>query len=118
LYTCKVDIELLIALSQKYKKEVLNIVVVLVGDKNNCQQFYNNYKDNNIKFIWYDNDNQLLTDYDLRVYPSYFLVDPSGNLSLKQCQGPKEEFEFVFENIYRNYKIKEQRNNYNNKSNF
>jgi hypothetical protein len=48
-----------------------------------------------------DEKSEILEDYDIRAYPSYFLIDPEGKLILSPAPGPDKGFEKVFLEILR-----------------
>jgi hypothetical protein len=45
------------------------------------------------KFLLYDRQPGVLKDYDIRAYPTYFLIGPDGKLILSPAPSPSENFE-------------------------
>jgi hypothetical protein len=51
-------------------------------------------------FLHFSNQPDLLDDYDIRGYPSYFLIGPEGRLILSPAPSPVENFESTFLRIF------------------
>jgi len=45
------------------------------------------------KFLLYDRQPEVLKQYDIRAYPTYFLIGPDGKLILSPAPSPSEDFE-------------------------
>jgi thioredoxin-related protein len=43
--------------------------------------------------------NDLLKQYKIKAYPTYYLIDPDGNFLFSPAPSPAENFESVFRNI-------------------
>ncbi|RLD80861.1 MAG: hypothetical protein DRJ10_06870 [Bacteroidetes bacterium] len=88
-YSCQKDFETLQKLHlQQY--ELFNIITVCVCD--NHEKMKQLVKDNkfNWTFLYYEKNNKLLKDYDVRVYPSYYLINPEGKLVMSPAFPPTE----------------------------
>jgi len=45
------------------------------------------------KFLHYDNQPGILKEYDIRAFPTYFLIGPDGRLIYSPALSPAENFE-------------------------
>jgi peroxiredoxin len=91
-YTCLNEFKFLSSLYEKYN-EYLEIITVLVdNDKNVINSFLerSNYK---WIFLHYGNQSSVIKDYDVRAFPTYYLIDADGKLALSPSPGPGEDFE-------------------------
>jgi len=109
-YVCQKDQVLLDAIYKK-KHEKLKIITVFIDDDH--QNVIDLAKDN--KFEWtllhcYDND-RILKDYKVVAFPTYYLIDPNGNLKMIPAPGPSEGFETAYFSVYQEYKREQIRNN-------
>ena len=48
------------------------------------------------QFLDLGDQNQIMEDYDIRAYPTYFLIGPHGKLILSPAPGPDQGFEKIF----------------------
>jgi hypothetical protein len=52
----------------------------------------------NWTFLHFGNQPSILEEYDIRAYPTYYLIGPDGKLLLSPAQSPGENFEqYLFE---------------------
>ena len=79
--------------------ENLVIVIVLV-DKNNSvvKKFAQDYGFEGMVLIA-GTRNDLLKQYKIKSYPTYYLIDPDGNFLLSPAPSPEENFESIFRKI-------------------
>lgn len=54
------------------------------------------------KFLHYDNQPEILKEYDIRAFPTYFLIGPDGKLIFSPALSPAENFETKLFEIMRN----------------
>ncbi len=102
-YVCKRQIELLKALFS-YKIDLLKIVTIFVGeDIQEMEKFMEKY-DCDWTFLFYDKNMQLLEDYKVVVYPTYYLINPEGKLISSPAKTPEEDFEYEYNNNYMEWK--------------
>ncbi|UCH15319.1 MAG: redoxin domain-containing protein, partial [Bacteroidales bacterium] len=47
----------------------------------------------NWKFLYHGNQPQIIKEYDIRAYPTYFLIGPDGKLIYSPSPSPTEDFE-------------------------
>jgi peroxiredoxin len=91
-YACLNEFNLLATLHQKHK-ERLTIVTISTDPKEEIlRQFLanNNY---NWLFLYYDRQPEVIKEYDVRAFPTYFLIGPDGKLILSPAVSPSENFE-------------------------
>jgi len=102
-YVCKRQVDLLKSLNS-YKVDMLKIVTVFVSD--DIQDMKDFIKTNNCDwtFLYYDKNNQILEDYKVVVYPTYYLISPEGKLISSPAKTPEEDFEHDYNNIYLDWK--------------
>jgi len=91
-YTCLGEFELLKGLYERYK-EKLEIVTIDVEAHHTAFKDFQKNKNWNWKFLYYSNQPQILKDYDIRAYPTYFLIGPDGKLIYSPSPSPAENFE-------------------------
>ncbi len=97
-YTCQQEYELLKALNDKFSRHLE--IVSISTDKNFrtfVEQMYK--RDCSWTFIHYGNQPDILKDYKVRIYPSYFLIDPYGKILVAPALSPSENFENAFHRV-------------------
>ncbi len=102
-YTCLKDLQVLKVMHEK-KYESLKIITVCVCD--NIKEMKTFIKKN--KFRWtflYYSDNKVLNDYNVRVYPSYYMINPEGKFSMSPAFEPTaDSFEARYFDILKSWK--------------
>jgi thiol-disulfide isomerase/thioredoxin len=91
-YTCLGEFELLKGLYERYK-EKLEIVTIDVEEHRAAFTNFQKNKNWEWKFLYYSNQPQILKSYDIRAYPTYFLIGPDGKLIYSPSPSPAENFE-------------------------
>lgn len=110
-YACKKDILLIKSLADK---KLENLKIVLVFKENNTSQIKNFLKGidlHNITILHSDDEGKTIQNYNVRAFPTYFLINPESRILLISAPGPSENFESVYFKIIQNRKIKEARKN-------
>jgi cytochrome oxidase Cu insertion factor (SCO1/SenC/PrrC family) len=99
-YTCLNEFASLKTLHDKYKDKLQIVTILLDNDKNVIKSFLarSNYQ---WKFLHYGNQATIIKDYDIRAFPTYYLIDPDGNLALSPSPSPSEDFEAHFFKVLR-----------------
>lgn len=115
-YTSIKEIALLKNLYEQ-KIDLLEIVTVWYGGKiSDMKKFTEN---NNCTWTFlYCNDKKLLKQYNIRVYPSYFLLNPDAILIAAPAGSPENNFEGRYYKEYQNWKrelLRKKDNKLNNK---
>lgn len=89
-YTCLQELELLKSMyAKKYDK--LKIVSICVCD--NIEQMKQFVKENAYKwqFLYYAKNHELLRKYNVKVYPTYYMINPEGELAMSPAFPPSED---------------------------
>ena len=91
-YYCIREFELLNDLNSRHSKH-LAIITVLVDD--NYQSMKDLLKANNYSwtFLHYSLHPQIINEYEVKAYPSYYLIGPDGKLIASPAPSPLEGFE-------------------------
>jgi len=99
-YTCLQEFTLLQKLYEKHKK-LLEIVTICVdNDKQDISNLLQN-TGYNWTFLHYGNKPEIVKDFDIRAYPTYFLIGPDRKLILSPAPSPRENFEVQLFKILR-----------------
>jgi peroxiredoxin len=90
-YTCRKDWQALVALARDYKKE---LAVVTITTDENTDALANYIKQYGFKwdFLNIQSSGKVLSDYNIHALPTYYLIDPDGNLLLSPAPSPSENF--------------------------
>jgi peroxiredoxin len=91
-YTCLNEFNMLSALNQRYKNILVIITIATDPREEVLKQFLlkNNY---DWKFLYYEKQPSVLKEYDIRAFPTYFLIGPDGKLIFSPALSPAENFE-------------------------
>lgn len=94
-FTCQQDLELLKKLYDKHKSD-FRIISICIDDDFN--KMVNYFKDKNYEWtlLSYRTQKSIVDDYKVKVYPTYYLVNPEGALSMSPAVSPAENFEWFF----------------------
>ena len=99
-YSCLKEFEALQGIYDRHK-ERLEIVTIAVDTYDESMHSYMKGKNYNWKFLYFSHQPDILSDYDIRAFPTYFLVGPDGRLVLSPAPAPGENFESRFFNVVR-----------------
>ena len=108
-YTCQQELEVLKTMHTK-KYELFEILSICVCD--NIQEMKdliikNNY---NWTFLYYSKNNSLLKQYNVRTYPTYYLINPESMLAMSPAFPPTEpSFEARYFEMLKAWKLEIQR---------
>lgn len=91
-YACITEFEQVKKLYQKHADK-LNIVTILADDDFAASKKFIQGKQLPWTFLHYANSPDILKEYDIRAFPTYFLLDPEGRLVLSPAPSPMENFE-------------------------
>jgi peroxiredoxin len=91
-YACLNEFNSLAALNTKYAGKLTLLTIATDPMDEVLKQFLakNNYT---WKFLLYDRQPEVLKEYDIRAFPTYFLIGPDGKLLLSPAPSPSEDFE-------------------------
>jgi thiol-disulfide isomerase/thioredoxin len=91
-YTCLSEFELLEGIYERYKERLEIVTIAVEAQPDTFRDFLKN-KNWNWKFLFYGYQPQILKEYDIRAYPTYFLIGPDGKLIYSPSISPAENFE-------------------------
>jgi peroxiredoxin len=91
-YTCLNEFVMLQNLYRKHNK-YLEIVTVVIDDDVQVMKDFLLRSGYQWTFLHFDNQPDIFKDYDVRVFPTYYLIDHEGKLSMSPAPAPAEEFE-------------------------
>ncbi|HJX70387.1 MAG TPA: TlpA disulfide reductase family protein [Bacteroidales bacterium] len=91
-YTCLKEFEVLQGIYERHKDR-LEIVTVAVDTFDESMHSFLKSKSYNWKFLYYGHQSDILEDYDIRAFPTYFLIGPDGKLIQSPAPAPGENFE-------------------------
>jgi peroxiredoxin len=91
-YACLNEFNSLAVLNTKYAGKLILLTIATDPMDEVLRQFLakNKYS---WKFLLYDRQPDVLKEYDIRAFPTYFLIGPDGKLILSPAPSPSEDFE-------------------------
>ncbi|MFC2136869.1 TlpA family protein disulfide reductase [Bacteroidota bacterium] len=95
---CVKEFNILNTLQEKYN-EIMNVVSISVDESFENTIFYIEKKELKWTFLHYDNNPRILKKYNVKAYPTYYLIDPEGKILLSPAPSPEENFEIKFYEI-------------------
>ncbi len=109
-HACKQDLQRLNVMHQKMKRDLVILTIVMDKDPSLMKSIID---ENKFKwdFLHYANQPNIYFNYNLKALPTYYLIDPNGNLKLSPSPGPSENFTDVFEEAVRSYNYDQLRKN-------
>jgi peroxiredoxin len=93
-YACISEFDQLKKLYEKHSDK-LEIVTILGDDSFKEAQRFIKGKQLSWTFLHYSNQPGILKDYDIRAFPTYFLIDREGKLAISPAPSPAENFEMI-----------------------
>jgi len=100
-YTCLQDFALLQKIHEKYGNKVEIISISTDPDIEDLKYFVKN-KPYKWKFVHYGTNPDIITRYDVRAYPTYFLINPEGKMEVSPAPSPREKLEILLINQLKN----------------
>lgn len=91
-YACITEFEQVKKLFQKHSDK-LNIITVLADENFVDSKKFIKGKQLPWVFLHYGNHPQILKEYDIRAFPTYFLINPEGKMAISPAPSPAENFE-------------------------
>ncbi len=106
-YPCKKDILLLQSLAEKDKKMLKIILIFKEQSPLIIKNFIEDAKLENILVLRADDNEKIIKEYNVKAFPTYYLINPEGKLSLISAPGPAEDFSAVYQKIRQGWRIKQ-----------
>jgi peroxiredoxin len=94
-YACLKEYEMIKKLYEKHGK-LLKIITISFDEKLADTKLFARKMNYNWTFLHFGNQPAILKDYDIRTFPTYFLIDRDGKLALSPAPSPAENFEVYF----------------------
>jgi peroxiredoxin len=91
-YACLNEFNMLSSLYLKHKDRLTILTIATDPMEEVLRQFLTKNK-YDWKFLLYDNQPDILKEYDVRAFPTYFLIGPDGKLIYSPALSPGENFE-------------------------
>jgi peroxiredoxin len=91
-YACLKDFTLLKKLKEKFGK-YFEIVAICADDSFEAMRRFAKTSGYDWTFLFYGDQAELLKDYDIRVFPTYFFMNREGSLVMSPARTPQESFE-------------------------
>ena len=103
-HTCQQEILLLEKIHSK-KLPLLEIITVYIGENiSEMQKFLEQNKQYKWTFLFCKQDSKIMSDYKVKVFPTYFLINPAGILIKNPVASPTENFEGTYNSAYKLWK--------------
>lgn len=91
-YTCLKDFDAIQGIYARHKNRLAVITISVDFYDETLANFLKN-KEYDWEFLFYSHQPGVLKDYDIRAFPTYFLIGPDGKLILSPAPAPGENFE-------------------------
>ncbi len=107
-YSCIQDLPVLQKIYDKHKDKLEIITVSVDEDFQNTLEIAEK-KDYTWTFLRYSKESDILEKYNVKAFPTYYLIDPGGQLALSPAPAPDREFEAKFFQVWNNRKRQQMR---------
>jgi peroxiredoxin len=91
-YSCMNEFVMLQKLYEKHNK-YLEIVSIIADEDVQAMKDFITRSGYTWTFLHFDHHPEILQEYDIRAFPTYFLIDNQGKLAMSPAPSPAEEFE-------------------------
>jgi len=104
-YSSQAEFDVLKRIYNRYKGVCIFVTILTDRDREAAKKFIS---DNSLNwtFLFAEDNDKVLSDYKVKAYPTYYLIDPSGTLILSPAPSPSENFEKYLFNIIESQKKK------------
>ena len=99
-YTCLQEFTLLQKLYEKHNKFLEIVSICVDKDASDIKLFLEQTK-YSWTFLHYGNNPDIIKDFDIRAYPTYFLIGPDRKLIMSPAVSPRENFEIQLFKVLR-----------------
>jgi len=94
-FTCQQDLELIKKIYEKHKADI-KIISICIDDDFSAAIKYFQDRGYDWVLLSYRTQKSIIDEYKVRVYPTYYLINPDGILSMAPAPSPGENFEWHF----------------------
>lgn len=104
-YSSAAEFDVLKRVYNRYKGLCIFVTILTDSDREKAKKFI---ADNSLNwtFLFADVNSKVISDYKVRAYPTYYLIDPKGVLVMSPAPSPAENFEKYLFKIIENQKRK------------
>ncbi len=110
-YACQQEIILLHKIYEENPKRLEIVTIFVSEDVSEMKEFLKQNKQYKWTFLHCKIDNEVLKNYDITAYPTYFLINPEGKLILDSGLSPDENFGKLFNSEQKKWDKKSDKNN-------
>ncbi len=107
-YACKKDFQILSQFAEMFKKDMVIVTILTDEDPDKAYEFVKKHK-YKWNFLHFSQNAKVLLDYDIKAFPTYYLIDPEGNLIFAPAPGPEENFVPMFSETYNEWRYEKMR---------
>ncbi len=107
-YSSAAEFDVLKRIYDRYKGLCLFVTILTDTDKAKAQKFISD-KSLNWTFLFAEVNDKVLSDYKVKAFPTYYLIDPYGMLALSPAPSPAENFEKYLFKIIENQNQKKKK---------
>ena len=104
-YSSVAEFDVLKRVYNRYKGLCIFVTILTDSDREKAKKFIADHS-LNWTFLFADVNSKVISDYKLRAYPTYYLIDPKGVLVMSPAPSPAENFEKYLFKIIENQKRK------------
>lgn len=91
-YTCLNEFKMLEKLYEKHGK-ILEVVTIIIDNDYDVINGFLERSNYQWTFLHYGRQSSVIRDYDIRAFPTYYLIDPDGKLVISPAPSPGDEIE-------------------------
>ncbi|HAN00897.1 MAG TPA: hypothetical protein DCQ26_20080 [Marinilabiliales bacterium] len=89
------DLELMKQLYERHQNDFKLVSISIDEDIEEVQKYFNEHG-YNWPVLSYMNHKNIIDEFKVKAYPTYYLIDPEGNLVMSPANSPSENFEWSF----------------------
>ena len=99
-YACLQEFKGIAGVAKKFEKHL--VVVSIMTDESEAElKSFVEQTGYDWLFLQYKNKPEVITDFDVRAYPSFFVIGPDGRILMSPAAAPSEKFELKFFELLR-----------------
>ena len=110
-HACLLDLQTIETLEKIFKKDLECVTVIIDDDVDIMLDFLKKNPQYKWDFLHFGLNGKILEDYNIKIVPTYYLIDPKGILNLSPAPAPRENFQNIFVDRLQQYKREDIRKN-------